>query len=592
MARRIHPAERYAHDVVQGRKVACRLVRQACQRHLDDLKTGTERGLAFDVEAADRALKFISILCHSKGEWAGQRIVLEPWQQFITWCLFGWKRAPHKRWIVEKQGQLENTAGTRRFRTAYIEIARKNGKSTWLAAVLLYLAFADEIPGGEPGAEVFTAATKRDQARIVHGEAVRMVRKSPMLRRHGVVTYKDNLHQLDRAQKFEPLGADSDTMDGLNLHAAGLDELHAHKTRNVWDVLETSTGSRRQPMILAITTAGTTRQGVCWEKHEYTRRVLEGLVEDDTWFGIIYTLDEIEIKGERKLEDWRDENVWIKSNPNLGVSKKWADMRQKAERAKSMTSALNAFQQKELNIWVQGEVKWMNMDAWRACAGPVSALQLAEHLTGRPCYSGFDLSSTLDVTALVHVFPPLSEEEPWFVLPRFWIPEDNMLERCKNDGVPYDVWKKAGYLTATPGNVIDYDWILEELEQDAEQFQILEIPFDRWNAEFLVQMLAKHDLTMTVVQFGQGYKSMSPPMKELERLVVGHKLAHGNNPVLTWMADNLIARTDPAGNIKPDKEKSKEKIDGIVALLMGLDRALRNQGEGKSVYEDRGLRSV
>jgi phage terminase large subunit-like protein len=585
MPARLHPAEQYARDVVHGRVIACRWVRQACQRHLNDLKTGAERGLVFDAKAAQRALNFIGLLCHSKGEWAGQPLRLEPWQQFITWCIFGWKRSPHPRWVVERNGQKEDTAGTRRFRTVYIEIARKNGKSTWLAAVLLYLAFSDEVPGGETGAEVYSAATKRDQARIIHGEAMRMVRKSAILRRNGVQLYKDSIFNLDRAQKFEPLGADSDTMDGLNVHAAGLDELHAHKKRDVWDVLETATGSRRQPMILAISTAGTNRMGVCFEKHEYTRRVLDRIVEDDTWFGIIYTLDE--------GDDWRDENVWIKANPNLGVSKKWGDMRTKAERAKSMTSALNAFKQKELNIWVQGEIKWMNMDAWRLCRGPVEALELPAHLAGRTCYSGLDLSSISDLSALVHVFPPLTEEEPWFVICRFWVPEDNLIRRVKDDAVPYNTWQAEGYLTATPGSVIDYDWILEEIEQDAEQFQVMGIPYDRWNAETLRQMMIKKGLTMDVFPFGQGYQSMSPPMKELERLVIGKKLAHGDNPILTWMADNLIARTDPAGNIKADKERSKEKIDGIVALLMGLGWAMRNQGETVgSVYDERGLRKL
>ena len=583
MGRRLPPAERYARDVVAGKIIANKLVRQACQRHLDDLRTGAERGLVFDVQAAERALKFFGVLRHSKGEWAGQPLVLADWQQFITWILFGWKRAPHPRWVVEKNGQREDTSGTRRYRTAYIEVARKNGKSTWGAGIMLYLTFADEKPGGEAGAECYSAATKRDQARIVHGEAVRMVKKSLALRKHGVITYKDNLHCPGRDQKFEPLGADSDTMDGLNVHAALIDELHAHKTRTVWDVLETATGSRRQPMIIAITTAGTNRQSVCWEKHEYTRQVLEGIVEDDTWFGIIYTLDE--------GDDWRDERVWFKSNPNLGVSKSWSDMRPKAARARSMTSALNAFLQKELNVWVHGETKWMNMDEWRQCAGPIDALDLPEAMAGRPCWSGLDLSSSQDLTALVHVFPPLVEGEPWSVICRFWIPEDNLLERCKSDGVPYDTWQAEEYLEATPGNVIDYDWIFEQLEKDSQQFQIIEIPFDRWGAPMPIQMLQK--MNFNVIDFGQGYQSMSPPMKDLERLVASHKLAHGNNPVLTWMADNLIAKMDPAGNIKPDKAKSKEKIDGIVALLMGLDRAMRNQGEtGKSVYEERGMVTI
>jgi phage terminase large subunit-like protein len=264
----------------------------------------------------------------------------------------------------------------------------------------------------------------------------------------------------------------------------------------------------------------------------------------------------------------------------------------KAERAKSMTSALNAFKQRELNLWVQGEIKWLNMDAWRFCRGPFAALELPEHLAGRTCYSGFDLSSISDLTALVHVFPPLTEEEPWYVVCRFWIPEDNLLRRVQDDAVPYDTWQTEGYLIATPGNVIDYDWILEEFEQDVELFQVMGIPYDRWNVEFLRQMLTKRGLTMDIFPFGQGYQSMSPPMKEFERLVIGHKLAHGDNPVLTWMADNLIARTDPAGNIKPDKERSREKIDGIVALLMGLGWAMRNPGEGESVYDKRGLITI
>jgi len=583
MSKSLHPAEQYARDVVKGKVVACGWVIKACRRHLDDLKHGKERGLFFDQPAAERALKLIGTLSHSKGEWANQRLTLEPWEQFIVWSLFGWKRAKHPRWVIEKNGQVEDTAFARRFRTAYIEIARKNGKSTLGAGIMLILAFADEVSSGEPGAESYTAATRRDQARIVHGEAVRMVRKSPMWKRN-ISIYKDNLNRIDMAQKFEPLGADSDTADGLNVHAALLDELHAHKSRDMYDVLETATGARRQPMIIAISTAGTSRQGVCYEKYEYTCRVLDGIVEDDSWFGIIYTLDE--------KDDWRDESVWIKSNPNLGVSKKWSDMRIKAERARTMNSALNAFMQKELNVWVQGETKWMNMELWRKCGGPLPALELPEFLTGRPCYSGLDLSSQSDLTAALHVFTPLSDEEPVYVVCRFWIPEDNLIERCKNDGVPYDAWMRDGYITATPGNIIDYDFILEAFEKDVEQFQVMEIPYDRWNAEYLRQMLEKRGISIPIFPFGQGYVSMSPPMAELELLVASRKLAHVNNPVLTWMADNLIARSDPAGNIKPDKEKSREKIDGIVALLMGLDRALKNQGEGESVYSTRGIVAI
>lgn len=561
----LHPAEQYARDVISGKIIACRWVRLACERHVDDLAHAHKRGLHFDIEAAEYVLHFIGMLRHSKGKWGrgkGEFIKLEPWQQFIIWVAFGWKRAD----------------GLRRFRTVYLEVARKNGKSTVAAGLGLLLAFAD----GEPGAEVYSAATKRDQARIVHKEAIRMVRKNSGLKKH-INIVKDNLNLELTASKYEPLGADSDSTDGLNVHGVIADELHAWKTREMWDVLETATGSREQPMMIAITTAGLDRRSVCYEKHEYTRKVLEGWkdrsFEDDTWFGMIFTLDE--------GDDWRDESVWIKANPNLGVSKYFDDMRMKAKRAGQMAAALNNFLRRELNVWVQGEVKWMPMDDWRACAGEVPALELPRRLKGITCYAGLDLSSTSDITAFIMVFP--DDDDYIDVVCRFWIPEDNMLIRSRDDGVHYQKWVEQGYIEATPGNVIDYDWIFEQVEKDAEDFDIDQTAFDRWGAARVVQVLEKKGMTM--VQFGQGFASMNPPMKELERLVLSKKIRHGNNPVLTWMADNLVARLDPAGNIKPDKEKSREKIDGIVALIMAIDLALRHP-EAKSVYEKRGIRMI
>lgn len=559
----LHPAEQYARDVISGKIVACKWVRLACERHIHDLKHAHKRGLYFDVDDAERVLRFIGVLRHSKGKWGragGEPIILEAWQQFILWCVFGWKGAD----------------GFRRFRTFYEEVARKNGKSTIGAAIGLYLAFAD----GEPGAEVYSAATKRDQARIVHQEAIRMVRKNLQLKKF-IRIYKDNLSLEQSASKYMPLGADSDSTDGLNVHGVIADELHAWKSREMWDVLETATGSREQALIVAITTAGMDRRSVCYEKHEYTRKVLEGWkdgsFEDDTWFGIIFTLD--------VGDDWRDETVWIKSNPNLGVSKNLDDLQMKAKRAGQMPAALNNFLRRELNVWVQGEVKWMPMDEWRACGGEIPALEFTKRLKGMTCYGGLDLGSTSDITAFVLVF--LDDDENIYVLCRFWIPEDNMLIRSRDDGVHYQQWVKEGYIEATPGNVIDYEWIFEQIEQDAELFDIDQIAFDRWGAARVVQVLENKGMKM--VQFGQGFASMNPPMKELERLTLAKKIVHGNNPVLTWMADNVVARLDPAGNIKPDKEKSREKIDGMVALIMALDLALRHP-EVKSVYEKRGIR--
>jgi phage terminase large subunit-like protein len=562
----LHPSEQYARDVIDGKIVACRWVILACERYFYDLEHGHERGLYFDREAAERVIHFIGLLRHSKGKWGrggGERIVLEGWQSFIVWNVFGWKR-------------IDN--GMRRFRTLYQEVARKNGKSTIGAAIGLYLAFAD----GEPGAEVYSAATKRDQARIVHKEAIRMVRKNPGLRKF-IKIYKDNLNLEQTASKYEPLGGDSDSTDGLNVHGVIADELHAWKTREMWDVLETATGSREQPLLVAITTAGIDRQSLCYEKHEYTRKVLEGWkdnsFEDDTWFGIIFTLDE--------GDDWRDEKVWIKANPNLGVSKYMDDLQMKAKRAGQMAAALNNFLRRELDMWVQGEFKWMRMDKWRACGGEIPALQLPGQLQGRPCYGGLDLSSTSDITAFLLVFP--DEDDYFDIVCRFWIPEDNMLIRTRDQGVKYQEWVKAGFIEATPGDHIDYDWIFEQIEKDADGFDIDQIAFDRWGASRVSTVLQNKGMTM--VQFGQGYASMNPPMHELERLVLSGKIRHGNNPVLTWMADNLVARMDPAGNIKPDKDKSREKIDGVVALIMAIDLALRHP-ETKSVYEKRGLRTV
>lgn len=549
-------AVRYVERVLAGDIVACKWVQLACERHMRDLDHGRERGLRFSPEAGQHAIDFFRWLKHSKGEWAGRVVELEAWQQFILWVLFGWLRDD----------------GTRRFRTAYQEVARKNGKSTTAAGVGLYLMVAD----GEPGAEVYTAATKRDQARITHSEATRMVKASPALRKR-VKTFKDNLHIPNSASKFEPLGKDADTLDGLNVHAAIIDELHAHPNREMYDILDTATGARRQPMMFMITTAGFDRRSLCWQMHEYTEKVLSGVIEDDSFFGIIFTLDE--------GDDWEDERVWSKANPNLGISVKTEDLRRQATRAKGMPAALNAFLRLRLNIWTQAETKWTPAEHWAKCGKAVDA----DGLRGRTCYAGLDLSSTMDITALVLVFPPAVEGDEYRILCRFWVPEDAMRERSKRDRVPYDVWVRQGYITATPGAVIDYDYIFDQVLADAAAFDLQELAYDRWNASQLIADLDKEKIT-TLIQFGQGYGSMNAPMKDLGKLIVEHRLAHGNNPVLTWMADNLVASQDSAGNIKPDKEKSTERIDGMVALIMALDRAIRHVGS--SVYDERGVLEV
>lgn len=553
-------AEGYAAGVAGGRIAAPMTVRRACERHLRDVAGGAAaRGLWFDEAAAGVAVAFFSVLRHWKGEWAGRPVTLEPWQEWIVWSLFGWKRGD----------------GSRRFRTAYVEVPRKNGKTLLGAGVGLYLAFVD----GEPGAEVYSAATKRDQARISHRDATEMVARCPQLRRV-VRTVKDNLNMPTTGSKFEPLGADADTMDGLNVHGVVADEVHAWKGRGMWDVLETATGSRRQSLMMAITTAGYDRRSLCRQLHDYADKVNSGLVDDDSFFGVVFGMDE--------GDAWEDEAIWAKVNPNLGVSKKLDVMRQDAARAKEMPAALNSFLRLHLDVWTQAETRWIAPERWAACGGAVDE----EALRGRRCYGGLDLSTVWDVSALALVFPPAREGEPYEVVMRFWIPEENMVERVRRDRVPYDAWVREGVLTATPGNVIDYDWILAEVDGLRRQFEIAEIAFDRWGATQISQRLMEMGGPEWVVEFGQGFASMSAPTKELGKLVASGGLAHGGNPALAWMADNVVVVEDAAGNLKPDKGKSTERIDGIVALIMALDRATRGGGTRESVYEGRGLREL
>ena len=411
------PVTAYARSVTEGALPANRLVRLACERHLDDLSTGPGRGLRFDLSAARHAIDFFGFLRHSKGEWAGDTFTLAPWQAFIVGSLFGWRRDD----------------GLRRFRTAYCAVPRKNGKSTTSAGIGLYLLVADD----EQGAEVYSAATTRDQARIVFDEAKRMVASSPALRRR-VEPLINNLHVAATASRFMPLSSDSSTMDGLNVHGAIIDELHAHKTRGVVDVLDTATGARRQPLLFEITTAGYDRHSICFEHHDYSSKVLEGVLQDDSWFAYIAAADE--------GDDWTDPEVWRKANPNFGISVKQDDLARKAEKAIALPGAQNAFRRMHLNEWTEQAERWIDMAAWDACRWPVDL----EPLRGRPCFGGLDLSTTTDVTALAWVFPPDHDDGLWQVLSRYFVPEDNLRKRAERDRVPYDLWAAPGLHRGDP----------------------------------------------------------------------------------------------------------------------------------------------
>jgi phage terminase large subunit-like protein len=534
-----HPAEQYIADVVSGKVISGELVRLACQRHVNDLKDAHLRGLRFDRLKSQRVIDFFSFLRHSKGEWAGKQFTLEPWQQAMTWILFGWVRSD---------------TGFRRFRTAVVELARKNGKSTWAAGIALYLTIAD----GEPGAEIYSVAVKKEQARLVHGEATRMVAKSlgisKVLKRG-----RDNLHCLDTNSKFEPLASEEDSLDGLNPHGVIADEVHAWKNRLLWDVLFTAMGARRQPLLLAISTAGYDRNSVFYQQHDYSLKVLAGIIADDSWFVWITSLDE--------KDDWEDEATWAKSNPNLGTTIRLDELRAAAAKAKASPAELNSFLRLRLNQWTSSHTIWLPMDKWDACNTPVDH----DALKGRPCFGGLDLSTTTDVSALVLLFPPYGDDPKWTAIPSFFLPEDAIEARCKRDRVPYDVWARQGLFHLTPGSVIDYDFIRARVNELGALFDIREIVFDRWNASQLTTQLTGDGFTM--VELGQGFASLSAPTKRLLELVLSGDLAHGGNPVLRWMASNVMTATDPAGNIKPAKNLCRERIDGIAALIDALARA-------------------
>lgn len=528
-----------------------RLVQLARERNARDLIHGHERGLYYDEAAAQRAVDFFSYLRHSKGEWAGFPFKLAAWQEHdIIRPLFGWKRAD----------------GFRRFRTAYLATARKSGKSTLAAGIGLYLTLAD----GERGAEVYSAATKKDQAKIIHAEAMRMVRASKSLR-EWVQLFRDNISVVRTGSKYEPLGADADTLDGLNTHAAIIDELHAHKGRELWDILDTSTGARRQPLMLATTTAGFNRLTICWEIHNRAVQVLEEALEDDTLFAYIASID--------PEDDWRNPECWIKANPNLGITPKLETLQQACSKAETTPAFQNTFRRLHLNEWTEQSERAIDMVAWRECAGKIDEAELA----GKECYGGLDLASTMDLTAASLTFPWNGRH--FKLLWKFWLPAAALDSRDKRNRAQYLAWAREGWLKIVPGNVMDYDVVRADLAEWKNKFNILEMSFDPWNAKEIAGKMQDDGFTM--VEHRQGFISMSEPTKSFMGLILDRDIEHGNNPIATWMAANFVVATDPSGNLKPDKAKSSEKIDGMVAAIMGTARALLSVGP--SVYEERGI---
>jgi phage terminase large subunit-like protein len=569
-----YTANQYIRDVQSGKQVACKWVKLAVQRHVDDLKRAKKKLQAFpfyyDEQEAHRAIDFVQELRHTQGEWANPklhdtRLHLEPWQQFITSMVFGWRRSED---------------GCRRFAHVYEELARKNGKTFRVATYLIYCTAADSPI--ETGAEAYCIATKKDQARKAWSTVREMIETNPDLKAV-FRTYKQHSTIVleGTATQIRLMGKDSRTEDGMNPSFVLVDEYHAHPDHGMLHVMESAIGARKQPLTYIITTAGFDKSSVCHEEeHMLVERILERSIDPipEHVFGIIYTLDE--------GDDWTDRKVWIKANPNLGVSV-YPDALEKAVvESLSTPTKLNDTLTKNFNVWTQAVTRWIQDEKWMACAGEISV----EALKGRPCYVGLDLSTTVDITSYALCFPPIADGERYRLVWRFFIPEEGLLERERRDRVPYSHWRDQGLVITTPGDVVDYDLVMQELDKDLARFSVSEIGFDPWHGQEVSNHYTQAGIKS--IEIRQTYSGMSAYTSTFETKTLAAELLHDGNPVVRWMLSNTEVKSDRQGNIAPMKPRrgaTGKRIDGVVAAIMALGRAVVNHESGRSVYEDRGV---
>lgn len=532
----MHKVERYIDDVQSGAVPVCEHVRNAVARYVGDRAAGW----GFSETYAEHAIEFIEQLEHSTGEYAGRAFELEPWQAFIVWNLFGFL----------------NEDGSRRFTRAYVEVPRKNGKSTFSSALMLYGLIADD----EPAAQVYSAATKLDQAMMVFGESVRVCQNLPWLSEALTVNNSVNNRRILYGQSiYKPLEWNPGKQDGLNAHFCCIDEYHAHPNDELYNVIRNSMGARRQPLLFTITTAGFNREAPCYKHRQYCAGVLSGAIKDDALFSVIYTLDE--------GDDWTDPAVWAKANPNWGISVNPRQLEQGLTEAKEFVHKEVEFKTKLLNVWTDTAMTWISDSDWKACDG-------MDELGGELCYGGLDLASTGDFCAFSLYFPAYNAIRSWY-----WLPVETAYKRKDAAGASIRQWAADGFVELTDGNVTDYAFIKARVIALAQQYDIKDIAFDRFNSSQLVIELQNEGLQM--FPFGQGFVSMSAPTKELERLVKDKKLRHAGNPVTRWMMSNIMLRTDPAGNIKIDKAKSGDKVDGPVSIVMALGTCMQDAAKEK-----------
>lgn len=537
---------RYARGVLSGRIPACSLVKKACERQLDDLdRYGDGKRFIYDAEAGDRICWFIEHLTHVKGELAGQEIKLEPWQVFILHTTFSWK----------------TTEGIRRFRRVYIEVPRGNGKSSLSSGVALFCLCGDR----EPGAEVYSFATTRDQAKIVFGDAKEMARQNPKLKRaFDLQVLATSLYVPKTNSYFQAKSSEGSTLDGLNTHLAVIDELHAHKTRAVYDVVETSLGKRRNSLMWVITTAGFDTAGICYEVRSFVKQILNKEAQDESQFGIIYGLDE--------GDDWTSEEALQKANPNWGVSVRPEIITSLQAKAIARPSAANNFKTKHLDVWCSAASSWMDMPAWNLCRRSIAL----SDFEGFDCYMGLDLGAKNDLTAKVLVFPV--EENGrlnYYVFGTYYAPRAALL---KSGNSQYDGWETLGYLKVTEGAVTDFNQIEADILEDCSRFRVKSVAYDPWQATQLATRLSDNDVPM--VEYRNTVQNMSDPMKWLEALVQDKRLIHEGDPALTWMMGNVVAKRDFKDNVFPRKEVYENKIDGAVALIMALGLCVNEENAG------------
>lgn len=566
------PATDYATQVLEGKIATCKYVRLACKRFIEDL---TRDDIWYDWEAAERFFTYCTFLKHYKGPLKGQPIELELWQKFYFGNVYGWKRCE------EKKGKWIHT-DIWRFHYNYLEVPRKNGKTTIAAAGASYdAAYMEDM-----GAEVYCLATKEDQAKILWGDVKAFIHQSEELKQvFEVLEGRNTIYAREsgRTSFVKPLGANSERLDGLNPFSAYCDELHEWPDRKLLDVIEDAFGARVNWHINQITTAGYNKQGICFQERKHLIDILEGRIVNDDKFGMIYTVDE------EDRDRWMEEDVWYKSNPNLGTGKQIEYMRSKAQKADQIPTELNTFLNKQLDIWTDVLQAWLKWDTWKKCHRVFDG----ESMRGKKCFAAGDLGKVSDLSAVAYLFPPQKGLDDFHVLLDFYCPEANVRTRHERDKLPYQVWVKEGWIRETQGETTDFKFIEADIIARAEMFDLTEITFDRTFAGEIVNNLMEELGAERVTTFGQGFMSMGAPTSELERLLIKQAIFTEGNPVLDWMSSNVVVRTDPAGNLKPDKEASEEKIDGIVAVIMALGRFMANREPvKKSPYEGRGLRSL